>query len=410
MNREERPLKGRIGWCVEAADYDTASFRYRCLVPAVALEGRGYRSTLITTGEPEDDVDFVVFVKAFGLPHVRLAEKLTRTGIPFALDLCDNIFGLGYTSKLRFTTADGFRAMASMAAHIVVPTEALAREVRRNTPGCVEPVVVPDAALSEADHAVLSHWHAIKGFQTASSAGSASGLRKLIRRAGSAHRQLSYYRRHPKAALARMRRAIGWVGDDGRNADSRPRKVIWFGKHGTSHSDAGMKGLLVTVPYLEKLNHRVPIELVVVSNNHDKFSAHFGKLGIKTRYRRWSNESVYDEMKKADAFLMPNANDSFSACKSANRALLALASGVPVVATQLESLEPLRDAIVLDDWQRGLERYLFDDEARTADLKRAGEIIDREFSPDAIGDRWLSLLRRPAPTHSHSADRHAHMD
>jgi glycosyltransferase involved in cell wall biosynthesis len=115
-------------------------------------------------------------------------------------------------------------------------------------------------------------------------------------------------------------------------------------------------------------------------------------------------------MKSADAFLMPNANDSFSACKSANRALLALACGVPVVATQLESLEPLRDAIVLDDWQSGLERYLFDAEARAADLKRAAEIIALDFSPNAIGNRWLSLLQPEAQGRPHPASSHARAD
>jgi glycosyltransferase involved in cell wall biosynthesis len=185
------------------------------------------------------------------------------------------------------------------------------------------------------------------------------------------------------------------------------RKVVWFGKHGTSHSDAGMKGLLVTVPYLESLNRRVPIELVIISNNRAKFSAHFSQLGIRTRYCRWSNESVYQEMKDADVFLMPNATDSFSACKSANRALLALASGVPVVATQLESLEPLRDAIVLDDWLGGLERYLFDESARAADLRRADKIIDRDFSINAIGNLWSLLLQSQNAGHSRPVSSHA---
>jgi glycosyltransferase involved in cell wall biosynthesis len=154
-----------------------------------------------------------------------------------------------------------------------------------------------------------------------------------------------------------------------------------------------MKGLLVTIPFLEHFNRQAPVELVVISNNRAKFAAHFSQLGIKTRYRKWSNEAVYQEMKDADAFLMPNAADVFSACKSANRALLALACGVPVIASQLESLEPLRDAIVLDDWHRGLEKYLFDAEARRTDLDQAAEIIRSDFSFDAIGSRWFRLLQ-----------------
>lgn len=412
-----RKVAGRIGWCVEAADYDTASFRYRCLTPALALEALGCRSTVLTPTSILDDVDFVVFVKTFGLEHVRMAEELTRRGIPFALDLCDNIFSPEYRSNLKFTSADGFRAMATMAAHIVVPGEALARVVRRNVPGCVEPVVVPDAALSETDNAVLSQWRGLGRLQTASSTGRhTGGMGVVIRRAASIRRRLSYYRRHPGAMLAQIRRAIGGgtepSQDDGVIRVYRvPRKVIWFGKHGTSHSDFGMKQLLVTIPFLEAVNRRTPVELVVISNNRAKFDAHFRRLSIKTRYRRWSNEAVYEEMKGADVFLMPNATDAFSACKSANRALLALACGVPVVATQLESMEPLRDAIVLDDWQGGLERYLLDEGgARREDLERAAKIIARDFSLGAIGNRWFSLLPRQQGTVGHpiSTDSQAH--
>jgi glycosyltransferase involved in cell wall biosynthesis len=322
-----------------------------------------------------------------------LAENLTRRRIPFALDLCDNIFGLGYRSKLKFTNADGFRAMATMASHIVVTGDALAREVRANVPVCVEPVVVPDAALSEADHYRLSRWHAQGGLSSKPSYRHAANLSGMARR-----RRLGYYRRHPRAAMAQLGNLIGKgceddLGKSGIRTGHRIRKVIWFGKHGTSHSDSGMKGLLVTIPFLEHFNRQAPVELVVISNNRAKFAAHFSQLGIKTRYRKWSNEAVYQEMKDADAFLMPNAADVFSACKSANRALLALACGVPVIASQLESLEPLRDAIVLDDWHRGLEKYLFDAEARRTDLDQAAEIIRSDFSFDAIGSRWFRLLQ-----------------
>ena len=52
---------------------------------------------------------------------------------------------------------------------------------------------------------------------------------------------------------------------------------------------------------------------------------------------------MFFELSRADLFVMPSAADPFSLCKSANRAVLALANNVPVVATYLESLEPLRD-------------------------------------------------------------------
>lgn len=392
----------RIGWCVEAADYDIAGFRYRCLAPALALEGHGCRSVLLDLDSSTDNLDFVVFVKTFGREHLQLADSLARIGIPFALDLCDNIFAQGYHSKLKFVDVSAFRAMAKLAAVISVPGEALARAVRENIPDCVDPVVIPDAALSEADHYALSRWHARSELRSLEPGGRvANKLTTMMQAVTSMRRKLRYYGRHPKSALTEIKHLVGrnaessWNGN-GNGTDGRTRKVIWFGKHGTSHSDAGMKGLLVTIPYLQAAQKRAPIELVIISNNRAKFAAHFSALGIKTRYCRWSNEAVYQEMRGAAAFLMPNATDSFSACKSANRALLALACEVPVIATQLESLDPLKDVIVLDDWRRGLDRYLFDDAARRHDVALAGEIIRRDFCLSAIGNRWHARLQQVA--------------
>jgi glycosyltransferase involved in cell wall biosynthesis len=391
-------MSRRIGWCVEAADYDIASVRYRCLIPAFALEAWGYHSTFLTS--PRDgELDFFVFVKTFGPEHVQLAERLRRKGIPFALDLCDNIFSQGYQSKRKFTNAEGFRVMARMAAEIVVPSEALARAVRESVSDCNPPTVIPDAAISPADHASLSSRYAMEWTERGGRLMDhwRQGKRSLGNHASAMHRMLAYYQRHPDAVIAHLKRVLHPrrypIRDRRRHSDGS-KKAIWFGKHGTSHSDAGMKGLLVAIPYLEVVNRRSPIELVIISNNRAKFDAHFQRLMIETRYRRWSNEVVFEEMRTADVFLMPNGRDSFSACKSANRALLALACGVPVVASYLESLKPLEEAIVLDDWKGGIERYLYDYDARRRDVSRATEIIGRDFSVKSVGARWHNLLLR----------------
>jgi glycosyltransferase involved in cell wall biosynthesis len=406
MKRSEKHAVGRIGWCIEAADYDVASVRYRCLIPAFALEQQDFDSTLLTSPR-ECGANYYVFVKTFGSEHVKLAERLTCSGIPFALDLCDNIFSDGYRSKLKFSSAEGFCAMASMASEVVVPTEALARAVKESVPDCPEPTIIPDAAISWADHAQLSKHYAAELAEKSELQLNPRRdiLRRLFVRPTRMWRRLAYYHRHPNAAIGEIRRILAPNGDAAgdnlvRSDAKRRRKAIWFGKHGTSHSDAGMKALLAAVPYLEAINRKTPVELVIVSNNRAKFDAHFRQLSIKTVYRKWSNDVVFHEMLDADAFLMPNATDPFSACKSANRALLALACGVPVVGTRLESLEPLREAVVLDDWKGGLERYFFDEDARRRDLRRAVEIIEREFSPRAIAGRWRDLVLRQPPQDS----------
>jgi len=89
---------------------------------------------------------------------------------------------------------------------------------------------------------------------------------------------------------------------------------------------------------------------------------------------------------------MPSGTDSFAICKSANRAVLALANKVPVVASYLESLEPLRDVMVIDDWRAGIEGYLFDRQTALEHLARAEPILAEQFSIEAIGRQWDAIL------------------
>jgi hypothetical protein len=84
------------------------------------------------------------------------------------------------------------------------------------------------------------------------------------------------------------------------------------------------------------------------------------------------------ELSRADLFVMPSAADPFSLCKSANRAVLALANNVPVVATYLESLEPLRDVMMLDDWRAGIDTYLFEPLGMTSTSYRHADYMAAE--------------------------------
>src|SRR5262249_50410580 len=143
---------------------------------------------------------------------------------------------------------------------------------------------------------------------------------------------------------------------------------------------------------LEHAHRDRPVELVVISNNRVRFDALTHGAEIFTRYEAWSNERVFFELSRADLFTMPSGTDSFAICKSANRAVLALANKVPVVANYLESLEPLREAMVIDDWRAGIEGYLFDHHLAVEHLARAEPILAEQFSVEAIGRQWEAIL------------------
>jgi len=135
----------------------------------------------------------------------------------------------------------------------------------------------------------------------------------------------------------------------------------------------------------------VPVELIIVSNDRRLFEAYIQPLPIKTTYVEWDPVSIYSHLAAADVCIVTNSGDSFSQTKSPNRVVLALSCGTPVVADDFQSLEHLRDCIVVDDWEKGLRRYLLEGNTAT-DLEQARGIIALHYSDDAIGVKFQKVM------------------
>lgn len=397
----------RIAWIVERVDYNVASFRYRSLIPAYELSSIGTQSLFTTIDDVSvADADLFVFVKVFGQKHLDFATALHRAGRPYVLDLCDNIFWADYAPKRQIGGRSNFLQMAVQASAVVVTCNALARVVREHLPADQVPVIIPDASFSLKDHLDLFDWFEAmqiarkwsgRKFLTSSDAGhfAKRPLRGLVSRGLRYLSAPSEAKAVAKRLLLKRRSALmpfAAQAQDEQNQYGRRRKLIWFGKHGTSYSKAGMQSLTTIIPHLIRIDRVVPIELVIISNNRAKFHDRLLRLPFPTRYRGWSNEVVFDELSTSDVFLMPNETDGFSACKSANRAVMSLNMGVPVIATWLDSLEPLADAIVIDDWERGLENYLLNHAARSKALSQASQVISAVYAPKVVGGQWQGIV------------------
>ena len=381
----------RLAWVAESIDLDVASFRYRCLLPAWALSQRGYRSGIYCKALPRaEDYDALIVVKNAAPAAIESARRFRALDKPVIVDLCDNIFVQGYLSRINPSlTPETLSQLGRYASGAVTPTLSLARLLKSRMPHLGPVHVVPDGALTASMFQELKLW-----------------LRSVV--VERQDQSIWTTKRRSMKALARSwvpEPLHHWIGLNGRSAvaglwpssggielpQDRAR-VIWFGKHGTRHGGAGMMLLSPLLPLLEKVHRHRPIELVVISNNWGKFNQLCEGTTIYARYERWTNRRTFQELDGAQIFLMPTADDPFSMCKSANRAVMALASNVPVVAAYLEDLEPLRQAMVIDDWALGIERYLFDDAGRAGDLNAAKAIIQQEYSVSAIANQWAGLL------------------
>ena len=70
---------------------------------------------------------------------------------------------------------------------------------------------------------------------------------------------------------------------------------------------------------------------------------------------------------------------------------MALSLNVPVVATLTPAMEPFRDCIAFNNWEDGIVQYLTDSKLVSDHLKKA-EVVMRQFSDEAIAERWEAAL------------------
>jgi hypothetical protein len=108
----------------------------------------------------------------------------------------------------------------------------------------------------------------------------------------------------------------------------------------------------------------------------------------------WDNESIRSHIKASDVAIIPNSGDPIAICKSANRAVLALSLGVPVVANRTPAMEIFEGCVCFDDWVGGLYRYLTEPALVQDHLLRAQSVLRREFDPECIARQYQDVLRR----------------
>jgi glycosyltransferase involved in cell wall biosynthesis len=360
----------RIAWIVQDVDPTIASFRYRCLIPAWALRQIGHDSAIFANEQPDPTAfDALIVVKQAGQRFQNVARAFRARGKPVFLDLCDNIFIPGYAQRRGpELSAETAGELAHDADGLVTTTRPLERVARRHLGEDFATWVVPDAAITPDAYQAISAWLP-RSVATPPQSGFSPG------------REL-----HDGTTFGVE---SDWQVE---HLPEDTARVIWFGRHGSFHSQFGMDLLKPVIEELEHAHRDRPIELVVISNNRVRFDALTHGAKIFTRYEAWSNERVFFELSRADLFVMPSGTDPFAICKSANRAVLALANKVPVVASYLESLEPLREVMMIDDWRAGIEAYLFDRGIALEHLARAEPILVEQFSIEAIGRQWDAIL------------------
>ncbi|EHS53134.1 hypothetical protein PDO_4414 [Rhizobium sp. PDO1-076] len=415
----------RVAWVSPQLSYLVASTRYRCFYPAFALRDHHIDSVFFRTSSEVlpllKEIDAIVFVKLLDSESLKLAGLAKDQGVKVLIDLCDNVVVANYPMSPDFHPALRLAGIGAFADAIVVPSPALVEALKPLVRPGLPFVVIPDQIETEESIAAAAQ------LQKQSVSAPVKRSLNIVERV--ARFGLFLIRDRP-AAMAVLKGKIStayrlnWMrltavarsqgtqprisSASGLSAEVvaervnpvphvRPKSVLWFGNFGAPHSDFGMLALMLAAPALEAVCRDIPLELTVISNKRLLFDNAISQIGVPTRYVEWSENTVFEKLKDADVCLLPFGMDAFSLTKSANRAVLALEYGVPVVTTRLSSMEPLEGVVAFDDWEAGLRRFLGPqgNAEREAAIAAASPILEENYSAKAIGEAWAALICKP---------------
>jgi glycosyltransferase involved in cell wall biosynthesis len=113
-----------------------------------------------------------------------------------------------------------------------------------------------------------------------------------------------------------------------------------------------------------------------------------------TEYYEWSIDLLNEKLKEASVVLLPNSLDSFSECKSTNRAVMAISAGIPVVATKTKALAPLVDYVKFNDFYNNIYDCLLDSKQFNVDIQKRSEFINKKFGFEVIKEQWLDAINK----------------
>jgi glycosyltransferase involved in cell wall biosynthesis len=358
----ERPVappasRHRIGWFLQSLDVNGASQRYRSFHFARVLDPQfesRYFNSAAELQESLPNLDAIVIVKRLDRAVLELVGAAKLFDVPVFLDLCDDLMASSYGKNEFGVNLLHFFGIAPLLAGVTVPTAEMADRIEfyardHHLPSF--PVhVVPDIAETwEIYRATFKH---VTGSD------------------------------------------VPAVLDEPRSVGLGPKRVVWFGNYGASHSNFGIFTVKPFLKALKAVNENIPLELIIVSNSESVFRALVYDCGFSTRYVPWSAQAVYSELVVADAALLTTGDDEFCAIKSSNRVLQALAMNVPVITSKGASIAEFEDAIFSGRLEDSLRLCLGPARARVvpARMETARRVLER-YTPERLSGIWASLLK-----------------
>ena len=356
-----------IAWLPHSTNPVHAGARIRCLTPLRILRQRGVAVELYN---PEHIDGYRVLVvqglrcrpvpgdPISGDGLLQLVSKLRRQRCVIVVEDCDNHFYNPQELTEWHDIAQRLRQLIGLADHLVASTQAMADVLRRETGTALPVTLVGDGVEAQSELDMGPAWR----------------------------RALSWRRKADLARLYGLRAGIAASRARGR------QQLVWFGAHGSTYADGGMRDVDSIRAVLEQVNERHPLALTIISNGCERYRDQVRTMNIPTRYLNWSRSTFLAALKLHDVAVIPISRTPFTDCKSNNRLLQALNCGLAVCASRIPSYAEFADVCELDNWEAGLESYLRTPARRYLQVARAQQLIQAHWTPEAVAGQWQQLF------------------
>lgn len=342
-------------------------FRYRCAAPTSELIKRGW-NVRIETIDTLGDADMVIAMSDVCLGKAEIAEAcLSRISAARAKGARVVVTETDHRSYNPLGNADlarkagAVRRLYLLAHEIIVTTSPLGDAIKGDLRADTSVTVIPDALELPED----------------------------LRPSGVLRRLISFRHIAPRLELLKLRHAI---------MEHRARgciPIFWFGGHGTGRGDAGgMLDLLTVKDTLESLHRQHPISLTVISNSPQKFASAISVFRLPTHYIDWNRLTFHDALRLHEVCILPIRESPWTLCKSNNRLVTAIHSGLISVANLIPSYLPFMELAQLGDPNQQLPLALAEISLLRALVPARQQIVQSDWGMSRIGDQWEALMGR----------------
>lgn len=340
-----------VAWWPKSSSKSLASYRLRCAQVVDALNSRGISAGLF---RPKYPPKILVLSKRYDIESIRLAQQLKmKHGTKLVLDLCDNHFFAISDDPRWAYRAESLSLAIRTVDMVVVSSESLGEIVMEKTViNSDKVVVIEDAAETPFNPSMLK--------------------KACFLRAEHQLKNLNdFLSAYPFGAGCRL---------------------VWFGNHGSDYANGGMRDLTRIKARLHAIAEQKPISLTVVSNSRETYQQVFNEWKLKTHYCEWHKNTFSRVLRAHDVALIPIESNPFTICKTNNRVATSLLHGLGVVADEIPSYLPLKDGVVLNDWEGGLSQMLDDVKFREERKNIGRKLIEKKWNLDVICDEWIKLF------------------